>query len=80
MTGGTIDVAQAEALEQFVSILPFDNTDSVTVFDTAADIQAMTPAQMSALTEIGVGEISVNDPAIILTAPQATALSLHRSS
>ena len=76
VTGGTIDVAQAEALEQFVSILPFDNTDSVTVFDTAADIQAMTPAQMSALTEIGVGEISVNDPAIILTAPQATALSL----
>ena len=79
VTGGTIDVAKAEALEQFVSILPFDSTDSATLFETAADIQAMTPAQMSALTKSASANTSIIPPS---SSPRhrPPPFLLHRSS
>ena len=48
--------------------------DAVTLSDIAADIEAMTPAQLGALSSIGVTEVDVTDQSITLTVPQALAL------
>ena len=48
--------------------------DAVTLSDIAADIETMTPAQLGALSSIGVTEVDVTDQSITLTVPQALAL------
>ena len=46
----------------------------LTLADTAADIEAMSPAQLGALTSIGVTAVTVTDQSITLTVAQALAL------
>ena len=48
--------------------------DLVTLTDTAADIEAMTPAQLGALTSIGITQVDVTDASLTLTVAQALAL------
>ncbi len=75
-----LSVGEAEALETADANLGTHVAvsapagDAVTLADTAADIEAMTPAQLGALTSIGVTAVDVTDQSITLTVAQALAL------
>ena len=48
--------------------------DTVTLGDTAANIEGMSAAQLGALTSIGVTAVTVTDQSITLSVAQALAL------
>ena len=74
-----LNVSEAEALEgasaylaKYIAITAPDG--GVTLTGTAAQIEAMSPQQLSALTSIGVGTIDVSDQSLTLNVQQALAL------
>jgi hypothetical protein len=80
VTDPAVDVSDAEALENFYTTvgtaLPVSGPDGegLTLTDTAADIEDMSPAQLSDLTSIGVTAVTVTDGSITLSVAQALAL------
>jgi len=81
----TLSVAQAVALEGVNLKISVPSGDKITVSDTAANVQALTPGQITALPGIGVTAVSVSSASnVTLTVAQAVAfetskvtLSLH---
>ena len=74
-TGGSLqfDAAQAVALADPVK-LTVPAGDSVTLVDTASDIEALSPADISGIGAIGFTGIDVTDAALTLDVAQALAI------
>ena len=68
-----LSAVQAMALEDPVFVTA-PAGDTVTIADTAADIAAMTAAQLRDLPTIGVTAITATDASVLLTVAQAEAL------
>jgi autotransporter passenger strand-loop-strand repeat protein/ELWxxDGT repeat protein len=70
----TLTVAGAVSLEDVAVPVTVPMGDSVTIADTAADIEALTPAEIAALPSIGVTAIAATDASVAFSAAQAVAL------
>ena len=75
-TDASVTLTVAEALQLEAAALPVSAPagDTVDLADTAANIEAMTAAQLGDLTSIGVTAITVTDQSLTLTVAQALAL------
>ncbi len=75
-TGGgvTLSVAQAIALETAMVTLAVPSGDQVTISDTAARLEALTAAQISALPALGVDELYSTNANVSYTAAQTSAI------
>ena len=69
-----LTVAQAVALEGALLVITAPTGDTVTVGDTAADIEGLTPSEITALPATGVTAIAASDASVTLTVGQAVAL------
>ena len=76
-TSVVLDVAQAEAIEDPndpYTMVTVPSGDTVSIADTAADIQGMSLTQLSELIAVGVSTITAVDTSVTLTVAQAIAL------
>ncbi|WP_137156340.1 calcium-binding protein [Rhizobium sp. FKL33] len=69
----TLTVAQAEAL--IAAGIDFDDSDTVTISDTAENIEAMDVDDITALATLGISEIKASDEAPALSLAQINALA-----
>jgi hypothetical protein len=69
-----LSVVQAVALEAVGIGITAPAHDTVTIFDTAAQIETLTAAEISALPGVGVTAIDATDASVTLTVAQAVAL------
>ncbi|WP_305777709.1 hypothetical protein [Microvirga sp. KLBC 81] len=76
VTGGStlsLDVAQVKALATTNITLSAD--DIVTLADTAANLQTLSPAEIKKLGVLGLDKIGATDTTLVLTVDQAAALA-----
>ncbi len=73
-TSVTLTAAEALLLEAATVAVGAPAGHQVALTDTAANIEALTPAQIAALAPIGFTEIVATDTSVVLTVAQALAL------
>jgi len=69
-----LTVAQAEAIGDAGIVLTVPTHDTITVADTAADIEAMSKAEILSLHAAGVTKITATDGSVVLSITQAQGL------